>query len=489
MKQTLLFLTILIITNSLPAQNRSIARGAEPGELYLSYFWYGVYAPPGPPFYDTLRNAVFRFTENGKKLTIQYDGDYFIDLDSVMFPNIILADVTSGVLYNKQVVHKSDGYPYTQLWVSLDYGKNWIFREENIGSKNYFSANFDGLIYRAGTDGTFKSTNYAETFSLIHVQQFAAHETGLKECEFFSLIGRGFYHTLDCYQNYINITIDEEYVFGQISGIFPDVYRGGKAGEVYVSSMFPDPGYKVTYKVSFSSDTGHTFRHVFVSESFDMVYTHPPLFISDREPGVFYIIRSYEVEDTNPLGWHTKLCVEHYKDYGETLVNIYCHDITKYYGSTCEAINDLVLEKCNPNCILLSWSEPESSLPVESYQVYRNNMLITNYELRENTYLDENLPLGEYEYYVVTHYTTGCVSDSSNHVTERVELGVKGVKELEGVSLFPNPTTGELRVTSYKLRMLKFLISMAKNYHCIISSPHHLIISSTSLIYKQEYIL
>jgi hypothetical protein len=86
--------------------------------------------------------------------------------------------------------------------------------------------------------------------------------------------------------------------------------------------------------------------------------------MSDREPGVFYIIKRYEVEDFNPWGHHTKVCIEYYRDYGETLVATYCHDLTKDYGNTCKAVTNLTSEKCNENCILLTWSEPESGLPV-----------------------------------------------------------------------------------------------------------------------------
>jgi hypothetical protein len=88
------------------------------------------------------------------------------------------------------------------------------------------------------------------------------------------------------------------------------------------------------------------------------------------------------------------------------------------------------------------------------------------------------LSAGEYEYYVVTHYTTGCVSDTSNHVAESVELGVKGVKELGGVRLFPNPTTGELQVTSYELQVTSIEIfdvygRQLSSHHLITPSSHH----------------
>ncbi len=148
----LLFTTLCISFAS--AQNRGIARGAEPGELYLTGAWYGIYNPGwGPPYYDTLRMAVYRLTEHGKKLTIQYDADYFADNytepGSVMQPQIILADATPGVVYGKRTYSKNS-YAHTQLWVSFDYGENWTFREENIGDKAYFPANFEGLIYRGG---------------------------------------------------------------------------------------------------------------------------------------------------------------------------------------------------------------------------------------------------------------------------------------------------------------------------------------------------
>jgi hypothetical protein len=247
------------------------------------------------------------------------------------------ADATPGVIYNVCFHYDENDYEYTQLWVSFDYGKNWILREENSANHiDYYISNIKGLIYRtadAGIQkGTYRSYNYAENFTLIDNKKISAWETGFEECEFFSLIGRGFYHTYDCYENYNNITIDQEYVFGSVPGVSPDVYRGGLPGEVYVSSGFFDPDMEshIIYKVSFSADTGHTFRHVYVSESYyrgDM----PPRFMSDREPGVFYITRHYEIEDHNPWGWHTKVCIEYYRDYGETHVATYCHDLTKAY--------------------------------------------------------------------------------------------------------------------------------------------------------------
>jgi len=105
----------------------------------------------------------------------------------------------------------------------------------------------------------------------------------------------------------------------------------------------------------------------------------------------------------------------------------------------CEPVTDLRAEKLDDKTIFLSWTEPESSLEVEGYVVFRNSLLQNSVLLTDTAYLDENVPEGNYEYYVIAHYTNGCVADSSNHVTESVELGVKEVKKLEGVRVWPNP--------------------------------------------------
>jgi len=158
MKQLLLSLTFLLtITTISQAQDRYIARGAEPGELYITGYWYAIFDPVfGPPKYDTAHIAVFHITEYGKKLAIQYDFNVApYNPEYEMLPGSVLADATSGAVYNTAISYKS-GTEYTYLWVSFDYGKNWAFREENMGAKGYFAANIEGLIYRTGFDGYYE---------------------------------------------------------------------------------------------------------------------------------------------------------------------------------------------------------------------------------------------------------------------------------------------------------------------------------------------
>jgi len=453
MKQFLLFCTIFSVTITISiAQNRITTRGAEPGELYFTSLWYFIYNPIwGPPYYDTVRMAVFHVTENGKKLTIQYDADYFANPEYVMFPTHILADATPGALYSRQTYAKNS-YPHTALWVSFDYGKNWIFREENIGSIGYVAANVEGLIYKGETGNFYKSLDYGFTFTEIDYGSGGA-EPGLLNGEAFTVWDinppytyQGLLsYTCDFGENNLNIQIASQYIHYS-----SDVYRGGLPGEVYVRSEFLDK----SYKVSFSSDTGHSFRHVYISENHSPSNNPTPRFMTDREPGVFYIIKAYEVKDANPWGGHGEFCIEYYRDYGETLEAIFCHDVHKNYKYEeviCDHYTYLDSKIINQNSIQLQWSSTTDSSLIRGYYVYRNNTRITSKFLTNTVYLDENLPDGNYNYYVKTYYTFGCVSNSSNHVTETIGLGIKEFSN--EIKIYPNPTTGMLQVMSNELQV------------------------------------
>jgi len=276
MKRILLLLIILLAANTISfSQNRSIARGAAHAELYLSTHWHTIYYY-GMPFDSCRHHAVCRVTENGKKLAIQYDIDIIAEQynspDSIMYPYAILADATPGVIYAKTYYVKGS-YFHTSLWVSFDYGKNWMHKEENVGQRHYYPPNFDGTIYRTSSnawDGAFRSDNYGTSFTLVSNISFNANESGFDICEFFFITGDApysfkLYHTYDLFQTNTVIPIDSQFMYGTM-WISPDVYRGGLPGEVYISSMFYEESGKGTYKVSFSADTGHTFRHVYVSE-------------------------------------------------------------------------------------------------------------------------------------------------------------------------------------------------------------------------------
>jgi hypothetical protein len=208
MKRILFLLTALIAASSvITAQSRTFTRGAEAGELYLTNVWYGIYA--GGPFMEELRNAIVRFTENGKKAEIVFDQDWFAfeyNLD-LMQPRTVIADATPGVLYN---IDNNPVTLTTRLWISYDHGKNWELRDENSGRKYYYAANVEGVIYRTSIEGanpgSYKSLEYGKTFIEMEDGQRPRGEEGLKECEFFYLTGWGLHHTNDCYKTYIDLT-------------------------------------------------------------------------------------------------------------------------------------------------------------------------------------------------------------------------------------------------------------------------------------------
>jgi len=452
MKKIFILLTLLFVTYNSFSQSRPIARGATPGELYMTNPWYGIYAPPGPPWYDTLRLNVCHITEHGKKLTLQYDADYFDNYPNkpeAMLPDNILADATPGVVYNSQRNNN-----YSSLWVSFDSGKNWILREENNVQNYYYSANVEGLVYKGENNKMFKSEDYGYFFSEIDYNP-GGSEPGLQNGEGFSIwysSNRLLRYSNDFGKTFTEFPIDSQFVYGNFSGFPPDVYRGALPGEVYVSSRFPDN----TYKVSFSADTGHTFRHVYIHENISL--SEYIGFMSDREAGGFYIIRRHQIEDFNPWGWHLKLCIDYYRDYGETLVDTYCHDLHKNYGKTCEPVNNLAAEKITEHSILLTWTEPVSSLPVIAYQIYRNEEFLTS--ITTTSFLDENLPVGNYEYYVVAHYEMGCVADSSNHVKVEIEVGIDEYLQ-PNFTVIPNPATNQVTISSatsfHSVEIINFL--------------------------------
>ena len=150
-KKNTLVMIALLLSIAATAQDRSIARGAEPGELYMVDCWYALYMEgSGYPHYKDLQYALFRMTENGKKLTIQYDVSMvYFDPETMVTPGGILVDATQGVVYMKNGIYKN-GSDYTTLWVSFDYGENWMFREENQGFNSifYYAANIEGIIYK-----------------------------------------------------------------------------------------------------------------------------------------------------------------------------------------------------------------------------------------------------------------------------------------------------------------------------------------------------
>ena len=99
----------------------------------------------------------------------------------------------------------------------------------------------------------------------------------------------------------------------------------------------------------------------------------------------------------------------------------------------------LVGETLN-NSMKLQW---ESALTAESYNIYRNGELIAE-GLTEPTYSDESITTQGTYNYIVTGKTGFLESNPSNEVM--VDWGATVVESMESPSLsvYPNPTTGQL---------------------------------------------
>ena len=459
MKRIAFFIVALVVINGFAhAQERGEARGTVPGELYMAEYWYGIYNPDwGYPVFDTLLKAVYHITDYGKKVAISYWVDAFAHQDdypyfdsTVVVPVIVIADATPGVLYNRSTrySHTSNTWLHSAS-ISFDYGKTWTLREEDHYQKYYSAGSIEGLIYRAlvlGYDGRFfRSFDYGMSYEELPLPNCWG-EQGLDSCEFWSNIsGPPNYitRTTDCGQTYDKMLIDKQYVFGSMWGIPPDVYRGALPGEVYVSSWFPD----YTFKVSFSADTGHTYRVVYHSDSLHLFDWDRKfyVFMSDRAAGVFYIIYHELVEMEDPEGHYTKICISHYSDYGETLVGTYCHDLMMHYPESCAGVLDMEAKVQGNNNVALQWSPPQAAQPVAAYYLYRNDSMIA--VLQQTDYLDENLPNGKYTYHVRVVYGDGCESLSYNTVKVAVDFtGIGNVTDAGGVLVYPNPTKGEVFV-------------------------------------------
>ncbi|MCL2041812.1 MAG: T9SS type A sorting domain-containing protein [Bacteroidales bacterium] len=407
MKRVVFFLTVLAaISGSITAQERYITRGAEEGELYMSVHWYCDYGFWG----DTVYDAILHITENGKKVAINHSvesrpPDSGIADSLPMQIYHVIADATPGVLYNVDWCYDTEVYPYTRLWFSDDYGKSWEMRDKNIGQNRYYVSNFEGLMYRGGEwNGISKSSDYANTWTLLHEKGYISRsEPYFKECELFGISGSyptdpwSLYYTNDCFDTYTVIPIGEEYVYGKIGGWAPNVFRGGLPGEMYVTSGFPNN----VFKVSFSADTGYNFRIVYQRDGYRD-------FMSDRKAGDFYIVSQRTIATEQPWGWYTRVCIEHYTDYGETLAGTDCHDLTR--DGVVTAVEEM--EEANGHIII--YPNPiERELRVASYELQMDEIaiwdimgrkvLLQKAENRKQNELDiSHLPVGMYFVQLIT---------------------------------------------------------------------------------------
>ena len=98
--------------------------------------------------------------------------------------------------------------------------------------------------------------------------------------------------------------------------------------------------------------------------------------------------------------------------------------------------------------VSLTWTAPVSDNPsfnLEGYNIYRNGLKINAAVVTATTYLDENVPSGQYNYCVKAKYNIG----ESTGICEVVDVAV-GMQELGAspVSVYPNPVSTVLHLKS-----------------------------------------
>ncbi|MCK4678442.1 MAG: T9SS type A sorting domain-containing protein [Bacteroidales bacterium] len=307
MKNLILLLVLAFLYG--PTAQAQITRGAQPGEIYISINWYIDNS-------GNLHDAIFRSTDNGENLTLQYETLYNPPPDEMRLGRV-LGDATLGALYN---------WGWNELWVSFDYGVNWEYRED-YSYANYATGFSNGEIYRRSDYNLYRSENYGETFELI-VESLSEplSDIGNQAGELFGFtgsagIGYNLYHSSDYGNFFTIIPIDSIVAFWQIGSYYPQISRGTEPGELYLMSWWPGSYYKIFHSI----DTGYSWTEKFESGYIDIYYWGVS-YTAGRDPGSFYVTRSTQ----DPTQFHAWLYIDYSSDYGETFTT-YFHDLDSLY--------------------------------------------------------------------------------------------------------------------------------------------------------------
>jgi hypothetical protein len=292
MKKVNLIIILLATTLSVLAQTR----GAAEGEIYYSTSTY-------IDSQEQIHTAIFRSTDHGAHLQLQYESTTNPSVGE-MAVGRVLGDATPGALYN---------YGSNELWVSFDYGVNWVYRED-YNYAAYAAGLIDGVIYRRSNYNLYKSNNYGLDFNVI-VESLSEplSEVGNQVNELYGFTGStgqyNLYHSLNEGSSFNKITIDSVVAYWQIMGNNPIISRGTVSDEIYLASWWPDNHYKIFHSI----DNGYTWTQQFESDYIELYYWGLT-FTAGRQPGSFYVFRNY-LED---MGTHRELYIDYSSDYGQT---------------------------------------------------------------------------------------------------------------------------------------------------------------------------
>lgn len=212
---------------------------------------------------------------------------------------------------------------------------------------------------------------------------------------------------------------------------------GATDGELYIYTRSDD---MTSYTVFYSSDYGQHFRPMISVNSINegILSSKYWEFVADREPGVFYSI-TREVSMLPDDG--SKIWIDYYRAYGDTLATTYFHHFTHDWFSHPTPVMDCEIVDFDGSNVTLRWNEPELKPGEEliGYQVYNGEVLVNQSLITETEYTDI---LGSElsQYHILAVYSDNDVSRSYNIVYCKKHEGVNDNISDENITVFPNPT-------------------------------------------------
>ncbi len=143
-------------------------------------------------------------------------------------------------------------------------------------------------------------------------------------------------------------------------------------------------------------------------------------------------------------------------------VYVYCASVNTYKAATywSEFTNYQIIGLSIPeevtvvqqnNALAISWKDTGMA----SYNIYRNNVFLA--KVSTATYLDNDVTHGEEYCYEITALNDDCESSLSEKVCQTVGTSTDIISDIAednvSITIYPNPTTGELRIENGELKI------------------------------------
>ena len=357
----------------------------------------------------------------------------------------IIQDATAGVVYGvDHNMHTDSAY------ISTDFGHTWTAispsRVDNHPVYFWTFPNSPGVIAKGNQWSNFQVSNdFGTHFETMESGPFYNSFSGWSQGEFFDLFwqadkGMALHHTTDYYQTTETLeqTLPEYHwnYLGAVEGEFYKLYYAGPGPESNEARLY------------YSNDYGQSCRLLM---EFDSTAVSTPLYDGigswsvwiGREPGVFYTFKW----EYRTLEEGTKVFVNYYRSYGDTLVTTYFHHFAPDWFDHHTPIMECEIVSCDNGGVTLHWNEPELR-PEEvlvGYRVYRDENLVSDL-ITETEYTDPYSGGGQLKYHVLAVYSDGEASKSYNIVYCEQTEGLGENEEETKVAVFPNPANGVVRI-------------------------------------------